>query len=83
MRGAGEHLEQSINRVRDEPGGRLAHVERRLGLLEDRFIAFGFELAGIGKSLIAGTADSEMSAVQRSESRCCRHEPADFFQRGG
>jgi len=48
MRGAGEHLEQSINRVRDEPGGRLAHAERRLGLLEDRFTAFGFELAGIG-----------------------------------
>jgi hypothetical protein len=46
MRAIEDHVEQSIDRLRDELGGRLAHVERRLDHMEARFTAFGFELAG-------------------------------------
>lgn len=70
MRAIEEHVEQSIDRLRDELGGRLAHVERRLDHMEARFTAFGFELAGIGKSLTAGERlDSEMSATQIAQQR--------------
>ena len=52
MRAIEEHVDQSISRLRDELGGRLAHIERRLDHMEARFTAFEFQLAGIGKSLI-------------------------------
>ena len=48
MRAIGEHVDQSIGRLRDELGGRLAHIERRLDHMEARFTAFEFQLAGIG-----------------------------------
>lgn len=54
MRATEDHVDQTISRLRDELGGRLAHVERRLDHMEARFTAFGLELAGIGKSLTAG-----------------------------
>jgi hypothetical protein len=70
MRAIEDHVDQSIGRLRDELGGRLAHVERRLDHLESRFSAFEFQLAGIGKSLIAGERlDSEMSATQIAQQR--------------
>ena len=48
MRAIEEHVDQSISRLRDELGGRLAHIERRLDHMEARFTAFEFQLAGIG-----------------------------------
>jgi protein-disulfide isomerase-like protein with CxxC motif len=70
MRAIEDHLDQSIGRLRDELGGRLAHVERRLDFMEARFTAFEFQLAGIGKSLITGERlDSEMSATQTAQQR--------------
>jgi RNase P/RNase MRP subunit p29 len=70
MRAIEEHVDQSISRLRDELGGRLAHIERRLDHMEARFTAFEFQLAGIGKSLITGERlDSEMSATQTAQQR--------------
>lgn len=70
MRAIEEHVDQSIGRLRDELGGRLAHIERRLDHMEARFTAFEFQLAGIGKSLITGERlDSEMSATQTAQQR--------------
>src|ERR1035438_4511438 len=45
MRAIEEHVDQSIGRLRDELGGRLAHIERRLDCMEARFTAFEFQLA--------------------------------------
>jgi hypothetical protein len=70
MRAIEDHVDQSIGQFRDEFGGRLAHIERRLDHMEARFTAFGFELAGIGKSLVTGERlDSEMSATQTAQQR--------------
>jgi hypothetical protein len=70
MRAIEDHVDQSIDRLRDELGGRLAHVERRLDHMETRFTSFGFELAGIGKLLTAGERlDSEMPATQTAQQR--------------
>jgi chromosome segregation ATPase len=63
MRAIEEHVDQSIGRLRDELGGRLAHIERRLDHMEA-------QLAGIGKSLTTGERlDSEMSATQTAQQR--------------
>jgi len=70
MRAIEDHVELSIGRLRDELGGRLAHVERRLDHMEARFTAFEFQLAGIGKSLVTGERlDSELSATQTAQQR--------------
>ena len=67
MRAIEDHVEQSIGRLRDELGGRLAHVERRLDFMEARFTAFEFQLAGFGKSLITG--ERLDSATQTAQQR--------------
>ena len=70
MRAVEDHVERSIAQVREELGGRLDQVERRLDRLETRFTAFEFQLAGIGKSLTTGERlDSEMSATQGAQQR--------------